>query len=463
MTAGGRATAAVVLLAAILGGVIQWRQPLLPDSSWLLWIAGRWLNGARLYRDVFEVNPPLAIWLNAPIVWLAGVLDLQRAVVFRLAVITWCLACTWLFDALLRRTSMPAGRRHATVVAAAIVVLVLAGPFFGQREHLMLAAVLPWTALIACRRTGVGLPMALVAAASLLASLGIALKPTHLGVWFALPLLARRHCWWRLPEVWIVPAIGLVYVGMVAGSTSYFSYLSEWGPVYWRYRHVSFLHAVAGNELALLAAGACAIGWHARRDPLAGALLACTAACLLGAVLQAKALPYHYWPADGLALVLLAVGSRVTRYALIPVLMVWAASVAEFAWDGASVMRRQMAELKALLGGRHPLVLGRSDDAAWLLVNEAGEPWLSPHYCLWWLQLSGGRPTVPGLAGWERQDSILRLSVLPTSPPDALLLESAGVDVMGYLQRSHEWRRLLEGYTQVGEAAGYRVLYHVAR
>ena len=34
-----RASATVILLAALLGAVIQWRQPLLPDSSWLLWIA----------------------------------------------------------------------------------------------------------------------------------------------------------------------------------------------------------------------------------------------------------------------------------------------------------------------------------------------------------------------------------------------------------------------------------------
>src|SRR5512140_1342176 len=120
---GRRATAVVVLLAAVVGGVIQWRQPLLPDSSCLLWIAGRWLHGARLYRDVFEVNPPLAIWLEAPIVWLAGILHLQPAAVFRVGVIAWCLGCIWLFNTVLRRTAMSAGRRHAAVIAAAIVVL----------------------------------------------------------------------------------------------------------------------------------------------------------------------------------------------------------------------------------------------------------------------------------------------------------------------------------------------------
>jgi hypothetical protein len=233
--------------------------------------------------------------------------------------------------------------------------------------------------------------------------------------------------------------------------------------VYWRYRRATFLEAAFGNELALLAAGSCLLAWQFRRQALPAALVSCTAACLLGAALQAKALPYHYWPADGLALLLLATASPLTRYALVPIAIVWTARVGQFAWDGGSVMRQQMAELEARLDGRHPLILGRTDDAAWLLVNEAGLPWLSPHYCLWWLQLSGGRAAVPGLPHWAQQDSVLRQSLLPASPPDALLLGSDGVDVERWLRRGPEWRRLLDDYEPAGTAAGYRVLYHARR
>src|SRR5512132_947876 len=63
-----RVTLAVVVAAGIVGAVIEWRQPLLPDSSWLLTVAARELDGARLYRDVFDINPPLAIWLDAVVV-----------------------------------------------------------------------------------------------------------------------------------------------------------------------------------------------------------------------------------------------------------------------------------------------------------------------------------------------------------------------------------------------------------
>lgn len=126
-------------------------------------------------------------------------------------------------------------------------------------------------------------------------------------------------------------------------------------------------------------------------------------------------------------------------------------------------MWRQFAELKVQLGGRRPLVLGRTDDASWLLVSEARLPWLSPHYCLWWLQLSRGRTAIPGLPHWATQDSMLRLSLLPSSPPEALLIESGTFDVEGWLRRAPEWRRLLSNYEPAGSAAGYRVLYRAAR
>lgn len=453
----------MVVLAAIVGGIIQWRQPLLPDSSWLLWIAGRWLDGATLYRDVFEVNPPLAIWLHAPVVWVARISGFPVAALFRIAVLSWCGGCVILFDALLRRGQQPAGRHRVAVVAAAIIVLILPGPFFGQREHLLLAAALPWAALLACRRDGAAVPAAVAGASALVLALGIALKPTHIGLWVALPMVAGRRAWWRFPETWIVPAVGLAYLAIVAGGTAYLGYLSEWGPVYWRYRRVSFLDAAFGNEMALLAVGSCLLVWRFRRQALTLALLSCTSGCLVGAVLQAKALPYHYWPADGLALLLLAIAAPLTRYALLPVAIVWTTRVAQFAWEGGSLMRRQMTDIRTHLGGRHPLTLSRTDDAGWLLVNEAGLPWLSPHYCLWWLQLSGGRPAVPGLPSWAQQDSALRQSLLPASPPDALLLGSDGVDIERWLRQSSQWRQLLDQYEPAGNAAGYRVLYHVAR
>ena len=42
-----------------------------PDTGFLLYAAGRMLDGAHLYRDIVEINPPLILWLNLPVVWVA--------------------------------------------------------------------------------------------------------------------------------------------------------------------------------------------------------------------------------------------------------------------------------------------------------------------------------------------------------------------------------------------------------
>lgn len=454
---------AAVLLAGMVGAVIEWRQPLLPDSSWLLWLAGRELDGARLYRDLFDINPPLAVWLDTVVVSVARLSHLPVADVFRAAVFLWCGGCIALFDAVLRRTRLEGIRREPVVIAAAVVVLALPGAFFGQREHLLLAAALPWSALLVCRREGAAVPAHLAVATAVAVSVGIALKPTHAVLWAALPLLSWSRAWWRLPEAWLVPALGLAYIGAVAGFTSYFDYVREWGSAYWHFRHVSLWQAAFGNQLALLAVAGGALAWPFRRRPLTAALLASAVACLIGAVLQGKDFPYHYWPADGLALLLLATGPRLTRYALIPAAMVWTVRVAQFGWDAGSTMRRQMSELHARLEGRTPLILDRTNGPGWLLVSEAGLPWLSPYYDVAWLQLSGGRTEVPGLPRWAQQDSMRRQRLLPRTPPDAIVMDAQGVDIEQWLRRSPAWARLLDQYRPAGSAAGYRVLFRVAR
>jgi hypothetical protein len=43
------------------------------DAGWYLHVAGAWLDGATLYRDVIDTNPPLIIFLSAVPVWLGRI------------------------------------------------------------------------------------------------------------------------------------------------------------------------------------------------------------------------------------------------------------------------------------------------------------------------------------------------------------------------------------------------------
>src|SRR5690348_14943959 len=47
------------------------------DVSWQLWIARHLHQGAHLYRDIVETNPPLWFWMAVPIDALATVLRLR--------------------------------------------------------------------------------------------------------------------------------------------------------------------------------------------------------------------------------------------------------------------------------------------------------------------------------------------------------------------------------------------------
>jgi hypothetical protein len=53
--------AGLVLLLALLA---EFRSLIRPDTGFLLDAAGRVLDGAVIYRDVVEINPPLIVWLD---------------------------------------------------------------------------------------------------------------------------------------------------------------------------------------------------------------------------------------------------------------------------------------------------------------------------------------------------------------------------------------------------------------
>jgi len=72
-----RAVWAICAGLAILGLAAELAKPATPDMGFLLYAARRVLEGAHLYRDVVEINPPLIIVLNLPIVLLARAIGLS--------------------------------------------------------------------------------------------------------------------------------------------------------------------------------------------------------------------------------------------------------------------------------------------------------------------------------------------------------------------------------------------------
>jgi hypothetical protein len=209
----------LLLLAAVLGLVLftALRSPLKDDIAWLLYVARAWLSGRALYVDVVEVNPPLIVWLSAiPIqisIWTGLTPQLAAIGCFVAAV----LGCAWWTAGLLQRQGgIFADRLSTFAVMGAVLLLIPAGDL-GQREHLLVAAVLPYLALFAGSLDGIGSSRRTAILAGIVAALGCALKPRYAGVFVILETLAlmRGLRPWRAMPLAAGLTLG-AYAGLVA-------------------------------------------------------------------------------------------------------------------------------------------------------------------------------------------------------------------------------------------------------
>ena len=166
------------------------RSPLKDDVAWLLYVARRWLAGRELYVDVVEVNPPLIVWISAIPMQIASWLRIDAqftAIPFFVAAV---LGCAWWTASLLRGTGRLFEDRLPVFAAIGAVLLVVPAGDLGQREHLLVAATLPYLALFARSLDGARPAFRDALIAGVLAGLGCALKPRYAAVFVVLEGLA---------------------------------------------------------------------------------------------------------------------------------------------------------------------------------------------------------------------------------------------------------------------------------
>ncbi len=196
------------------------------DVSWQLWAAHQLNGGARLYRDINEINPPLWFWMGMPVDGLAGLIHVRSDQVL-IGVIGSLVALALIAtDRLL--APMPAPQRGFVLGYGALVLLAMPWLQLGQREHLALIGALPYAALIAARRTGRAVPSHLALLVGGASALGFALKhyfllvPILLELWL---LVSLGRTWRPLrPETLTMVAIGIVYAAAIAlWGSDYFS------------------------------------------------------------------------------------------------------------------------------------------------------------------------------------------------------------------------------------------------
>jgi hypothetical protein len=301
-----------ILLTALIT-VLRMRGGIDSDVASQLWIAERIHEGARLYRDIIEVNPPLWFWMAVPIERLAAFVHLPAAelliAVFGL-LIALSLAAT---ERLVRH--IDAGRRTIFLAYSSLILAAMPWMHVGQREQIVLIGALPYATLVAARREDRQVPSLLAVAIGIGAALGFALKQYFLIVPAALELwlisgLGRR---WRplRPETLAMVGVGAAYAAALVIEHDYLTRMvplvrlayGAFGP-----RAVHFLFnpylAIAAGLLVFTAAHARLL--ISRSASVSAALF--VAALAFGATyfVQFKGWPYHTIPMLGCASLALA-------------------------------------------------------------------------------------------------------------------------------------------------------------
>ncbi len=201
------------------------------DIAWYLFATRDWLAGAELYKDLIEVNPPLYFYLTVPGLLLADALGISDANGHTLGVALFLFA-SLLWSARILQADFPwsARQRLLLVVGIALATTIPALNGLGQREQILVLALLPWALREAAPRPAAARQRI---AASVMAAVGMCLKPHFVLLPLAVTLLNCLEQRSLRPVValtnWVFLTVGLAYIGFVA--LVHPAYLAEIVPI----------------------------------------------------------------------------------------------------------------------------------------------------------------------------------------------------------------------------------------
>jgi hypothetical protein len=359
--------------------------PMNHDVGWLLHLSGRVLDGAHLYVDLIEVNPPLIVWLGMPVMLLERASGVSHTLLYPVFVgvggLFSLVACWRLMAGLL-----PDSHRGPLLAGLAVALFVVPSGDWGQREHLAAIMTVPYLVASAARAGRTELTPSAVWLTGIAAGLGFALKPHFIVVAVAV----EGWLWFvrRAPKT-----LGLVMAAVIAAYgavvllcvPAYLAQMAEVGGIYARYG-TFFTWRILVHAPTLLVAAALPLALI-RGDPareLRTAFGIAGAAWLLVTIVQGKGFFYHYLPALGIAAVLpvlaligLAKPGK-TRWTPAAVPLLVTLPVAMEAYErptGAPERWERIEEVAAVAAGRPVLILSHSHRDSWPAVNYSGATW----------------------------------------------------------------------------------------
>jgi len=496
------AAALVTALAAVLAAWVALRavdpRAFNHDVGWVLVAAERVLGGAEYGRDWLDPNPPGIFWLSAIPVAIARALGAAPIAAFDALVALATLASLAACHRILARgwPALGAPARLALCGLFGTLLTLLPGYDFGQREHLVAIATLPYW--LAAARALAGRPLGTRAAIAvgLIAGTGLAIKPFFGLAWLA---VEAQIAWARgarasaRPESLAVAAVQLAYLAALAAFAPGYGEIARlaW-QVLGAYDHPWIAFALNRATLGLALAGIAARAIRPTQETreLRRVLGVAALAFWVAACAQQRGWSYHFLPAELCAAALLAVCAagalaRPGAVGSVPLVLAGALLASGIAL-GAQVTRllsprpTPVAGLAGIVrdaaGGAPVLFLSTAVGPAFPVVNVSGADWASRISCLW---------PLPGLYSREEWASDpFPYRARDAMPPaeraliDAVVEDLArwrpalifvdrrrdrqaigrsAFDFVTYFSRDPRFAALFAGYHEAGDALSFRV------
>lgn len=148
------------------------------DTAWYLIATQKWLDGARLYTDIIEVNPPLGFYWTVPAIWLSKLtaLDKQLSLLVFIGLLS-TISFISVWDSIKRIPALTTVQKLLLTELVLLAVLWFTTPQVGQREHILILCFLPYVFIVLAEAHGINFSKKYRAVLALLALSGILLKP----------------------------------------------------------------------------------------------------------------------------------------------------------------------------------------------------------------------------------------------------------------------------------------------
>jgi hypothetical protein len=467
----------------VLAILVQQLVPLNPDVSWLFTVGERILDGQRLYRDIVEINPPMAAFAYLPDVALARKLGIDARIVMEVQLLLLA-AASLLATARILLLSPAISRtiNASLMVWAAAVLTILPMHVFGQREHIATLTFLPALAVYALRSAGEPLPRWAVLIAGLGAGITLSFKP-----YFAVPsalcimtsaILSRS---WRVmfsPENIIAAAlVSVVSLGTYLLYPEYFTntyplvrdiYLSWSLPASTLFLNSATLIFTVGMLCVLLTR-------REKRDSLWLSALVASFGFAIAFFLQRRGWPYHSYPM--VAFVMLAMGyalsgvrdpeARPYRGGIAAAFVLGVSFLIGAQWFDTRVYVGPIQEAVAGLKSR-PRILVLSGEAAIgnPLVHDIDGIWVSRQESLWireFVRLTREKtsveaPTEASLDGYLALERKWLVEDFRKLPPDIILVDNLRDNWGQWARADAELAELLKPYVLLRSVEGIDIL-----